>query len=139
MVRHPPANNQRSIALFLSLGHHDSLIRRLKQAYMERWEIMGEALEKYMPKSLEMPAFGGSAFWIKGPETLDTIELRETAKGQGILIETGDVYFSQEHPPRNFFRLGYSSIPKERIDQGILELSELIKKQLDSAKYPDIY
>ena len=29
MLRHPPANNQRAVALFLSLGHHEALVRRL--------------------------------------------------------------------------------------------------------------
>ena len=33
MVRHAPNNNQRTAALFLSLGHHDTLIRRLHRAY----------------------------------------------------------------------------------------------------------
>ena len=32
MVRHAPNNNQRTAALFLSLGHHDTLIRRLHRA-----------------------------------------------------------------------------------------------------------
>ena len=41
MVRHAPNNNQRTVALFLSLGHHDALIRRLHRAYRSRWEIMG--------------------------------------------------------------------------------------------------
>ena len=26
MLRHPPANNQRAVALFLSLGHHEALV-----------------------------------------------------------------------------------------------------------------
>ena len=49
MVRHAPNNNQRTAALFLSLGHHDTLIRRLHRAYRTRWEIMGEALKRHLP------------------------------------------------------------------------------------------
>ncbi len=45
MVRHAPNNNQRTAALFLSLGHHDMLIRRLHRAYRARWEILGSALQ----------------------------------------------------------------------------------------------
>ena len=51
MVRHAPNNNQRTAALFLSLGHHDTLIRRLHRAYRTRWEIMGEALNSTCPAS----------------------------------------------------------------------------------------
>ena len=57
MVRHPPANNQRLVALFLSMGHHDSLIRRLSQTYQERWQVMGDALHRYLPESTRIPSF----------------------------------------------------------------------------------
>ena len=66
MVRHAPNNNQRTAALFLSLGHHDTLIRRLHRAYRTRWEIMGEALEQHFPASSRLPSFGGTSFWVKG-------------------------------------------------------------------------
>jgi GntR family transcriptional regulator / MocR family aminotransferase len=36
MLRHPPANNQRAVALFLSLGHHEALVRRLSASFQER-------------------------------------------------------------------------------------------------------
>ncbi|MEE9375322.1 MAG: PLP-dependent aminotransferase family protein, partial [Rhizobiaceae bacterium] len=37
MVRHPPTNNQRSSAFFLSLGYYDVFVRKLNRAYRERW------------------------------------------------------------------------------------------------------
>ncbi|HMT15463.1 MAG TPA: PLP-dependent aminotransferase family protein, partial [Aestuariivirga sp.] len=72
MVRHAPNNNQRMAALFLSLGHHDMLIRRLHRAYRERWEIMGRALETHLPNSSRIPSFGGTSYWVKGPAGLDS-------------------------------------------------------------------
>ena len=59
MVRHAPNNNQRTAALFLSLGHHDTLIRRLHRAYRSRWEVMGEALKRRicpMPRAFRASA-----------------------------------------------------------------------------------
>lgn len=38
MLRHPAANNQRSAALFLAMGYHDALLRRLRRACAERSE-----------------------------------------------------------------------------------------------------
>ena len=67
MLRHPPANNERAVALFLSLGHHDSLVRRLSHAYKERWQVMGEALARHLPESVHMPAFGGTSCWVRDP------------------------------------------------------------------------
>jgi GntR family transcriptional regulator/MocR family aminotransferase len=126
MVRHPPANNQRIVALFLSMGHHDSLIHRLSQTYAERWRVMGEALNRYLPESSRIPSFGGTSYWVEGPATLDTRLLKERARAAGILIESGDICFIQKDPPQNFIRLGYSSISAGRIDTGIRKLADLI-------------
>ena len=130
MIRHTPANNQRTIALFLARGHHDTLIHKQNQIYKDRWQIIGDALAKYMPDSHQPPTFGGTAFWVEGPAELDSIELQKTARQNSILIETGDVYFSQENGPKNYFRLGFSSISADKIEPGIQLLSELIQKQL---------
>ncbi len=126
MVRHPPANNQRIVALFLSMGHHDSLIHRLSQTYKERWQVMGEALNHYLPESSRIPSFGGTSYWVEGPPRLDTPNLKERARENGILIESGDICFLQDNPPQNFIRLGYSSIAASQIDAGIKKLAALI-------------
>jgi GntR family transcriptional regulator/MocR family aminotransferase len=126
MVRHAPSNNQRTAALFLSLGHHDTLIRRLQKAYRQRWEIMGQALQTYMPLSTRVPSFGGTSFWVKGPHELDSEELAARAAKRGILIEPGRINFGSERPPRNFFRLAFSSIEDKKIEPGIALLAETI-------------
>ena len=130
MVRHPPANNQRLVALFLSMGHHDSLIHRLSQTYQERWRIMGDALNRYLPESSRIPSFGGTSYWVKGPDQLDTRELKNKAREASILIESGDICFMQPKPPQNFFRLGYSSIAANKIEPGIKKLADLIHKMI---------
>ena len=130
MVRHPPANNQRIVALFLSMGHHDSLIHRLSQTYQQRWQVMGEALNRHLPESSRIPSFGGTSYWVEGPRKLDTRKLKERAREQGILIESGDICFLQEKPPQNFIRLGYSSIAAKQIDPGIEKLAALIHEMI---------
>ena len=126
MVRHPPANNQRIVALFLSMGHHDSLIHRLSQTYKDRWQVMGEALNKHLPESSRIPSFGGTSYWVEGHSELDTRKLKERARGEGILIESGDICFLQDNPPQNFVRLGFSAISATQIEPGIRKLAKLI-------------
>jgi GntR family transcriptional regulator/MocR family aminotransferase len=108
------------------MGHHDSLIHRLSQTYQQRWETMGNALNRYLPDSTRIPSFGGTSYWVKGPEQLDSRELKKNAEGKSILIEAGDICFMQSNPPLNFFRLGYSSIAATRIEPGIKKLASLI-------------
>lgn len=124
MVRHAPNNNQRTAALFLSLGHHDTLIRRLHRAYRARWELMGAALEAHLPASARIPTFGGTSFWVSAREGLDSEELARRAANKGVLIEPGRINFGARDAPRNYFRLGFSSIEEARIEPGIKLLAE---------------
>ena len=126
MVRHAPNNNQRTAALFLSLGHHDTLIRRLHRAYRTRWDIMGEALNRHMPDASRVPSFGGTSFWVKGPPQLDSGELAKAAAAKGILIEPGRITFGAGNGPRNYYRLAFSSIDEKKIEPGVRLLSELV-------------
>ena len=126
MLRHPPANNQRAVALFLARGHHDSLVRRLSHAYRDRWQVMGGALARYLPDSTRVPTFGGTSYWVRGPAGLHADHLQQQALAHGILIEPGQVHFMSDNPPVNYFRLGFSSIPADRIEPGIRKLSNLI-------------
>ena len=128
MVRHAPNNNQRTAALFLSLGHHDTLIRRLHRAYRARWEIMSAALEKHLPGCAETPSFGGTSFWVKGPDKMDSEKLAIAALEQGVVIEPGRIYFGQRPRPKNYFRLGFSSINEGVIEEGIERLAGVMAK-----------
>lgn len=125
MLRHAPMNNQRTVALFISRGYYDQLINKQALIYKERWQLMQNALQQHLPDSSNPPTFGGSSYWVAGPPHLDSRVLAEHARSQSILIEPGDVYYSRT-APRNCFKLGYSSVPSERIEPGIQRLAELI-------------
>lgn len=127
MLQHPPNNNQRTAALFLALGYHDTLIHRLHNVYRDRWEAMGDALHRYLPNTAETPSFGGTSYWVKGPDDLDAEELAVRALGHGVVIEPGNMTFASETPPRNFVRLAFSSIAADKIAPGIEILAGLIR------------
>lgn len=128
MLRHPSAFVQRSFALFLALGHHDALLRRLSIAYRERAQALAEAIARHLPETTHVPITGGASCWVTGPEGLDARALAEAAAARGVLIEPGDVFFMAEPPPGNCFRLGFSSITLDRIEPGIRLLAELMRQ-----------
>jgi GntR family transcriptional regulator/MocR family aminotransferase len=132
MLRHPPTNNQRTTALFLSLGHHDSLLRRLNKTYRARWQAMADALNKHFPHAAQPPTFGGTSFWVRGPEDLDAEKLARDVLKAGVIIEPGSICFFDPGGPRNYFRLGFSSIDVSRIEPGIKVLAEHVKTLLDA-------
>lgn len=128
MIRHPTALIQRSFALFLSLGHYDSLIRRLTVAHRERADSLMASLARHMPDTACVPVTGGSSCWVEGPPWLDARALAIKAASRSVLIEPGDVYFAAATRPLNYFRLGFGSIRLERIDAGIRLLSEAMRE-----------
>ncbi len=133
MLRHPPANNQRTVALFLARGHYDSLLRREGQSLKQRWMAMQDSLARHLTQCRFRPTSGGTAFWIEGPPSLDARRLEKAAARSGILIEPGDVHFLAEDGPRNVFRLGFSSIALEHIEPGIRLLGQVLAAELAGA------
>ncbi len=129
MIRHPTAFIQRSFAQFLALGHYDALNRRRVAAHRERAGELAAALAEYAPDTRHPAVNGGSSFWIEGPQWLDTRRLAEAARLERILIEPGEVHFFEASPPVHCFRLGFSSIPLERIREGVRRLGRLIDAQ----------
>jgi GntR family transcriptional regulator/MocR family aminotransferase len=126
MLRHPPGNNQRAAALFMANGHYDVLVRRIHRVYRERWQVMSKALTEHMPGWSQSPGFGGSSYWLTGPEGLDTEVLAKCALEEGVLIEPGTPFYDDPEEGRRRFRLGFSSIPAERIGEGVRRLRTAI-------------
>lgn len=128
MIRHPASNNQRAAAMFLERGYYDALIMNINRNYQTRWRAMDNALSKHLPGSHNAPTFGGSCYWVRCPENLDTSTLKQQAMKAGIIIEPGHIHFYDDiNAPRNFIRLGFSSISTDRIEPGIKKLASLIK------------
>ncbi|MCB1417097.1 MAG: PLP-dependent aminotransferase family protein, partial [Nitratireductor sp.] len=69
-----------------------------------------------------------------GPAELDTAKLQVAALEDGIIIEPGQVFWANpqevENGRTNYFRLGFSSIPEDRIAPGLERLRELTDRQL---------
>lgn len=128
MLRHPPGHLQRTAAYFLALGYYDAVIRRMRNEYERRHDIMANALRREGLTVAGSSAFGGTCFWIEGPEGLDSDSLARDLRTQGVLIESGSPFFSGSDTPCRFFRMAYSSIPAEHIAEGVRLTAEAIRK-----------
>jgi len=127
MYRHPPINNQQQLALFLSLGHYDSYLRKIRTLNTTKLIKMIEAIDRYLPdlkKSAISP--GTTSIWLEAPGHIDTEVLAWQAAQRSILIEPGAIHFQGGEPPKNFFRLGFSAIAPHRITAGIEALQKTL-------------
>ena len=122
MLRHPPGQTQRTAAYFMALGHYDAQIRRLRRHFESRRQVLKEALAGETLLEETGSHFGGTSFWIRGPEWLDSDKLADHAATKGVLIEPGQPFFAAAHPPQNYFRLAYSSINEDSIRPGFKAL-----------------
>ena len=130
MLRHPSTFIQRTLALFISLGHNDAQLRRLASAQKERHSVLMQALKKYAPYCEVVPVSGGGSCWLRLPDQVDAMTLGIEAAKAGVLIEPGDVFFMSEKPPGQYVRLGYQSIPASAIDEGVQRLAQVIERLL---------
>ncbi|MBO9395572.1 PLP-dependent aminotransferase family protein [Shimia sp. R9_2] len=126
VLRHPPGHIQRTAAYFLSLGHYDALIRRIREALKARRAVMQEAITQSGLDVAGQGAFGGSSFWMQAKRHIDAGVFAQKMQNDGVLIEPGASFFSGADIPRNFYRLGYSSIPSERIPEGVARIAKAL-------------
>lgn len=130
-TRSPPLNNQRTAALFLSLGHYDTTVLRLGRTLRERMIALRDALNHYRPQSIAIPPLrGGTTYWVNGPEGLDARDLAREAERRGVLIEPVGHYYAGGDGPPNVFRLGITALPIERIRDGVAALAETIREMM---------
>jgi GntR family transcriptional regulator/MocR family aminotransferase len=114
------------VGLFLAMGHHDALLRRLRQAYAERSGLVAAALATHLPHVHYKTVSGASSYWLRFADHVDTRVLAEAAARRGVLIEPGDVFFAADagaSVPAHYARLGFASIEAARIEPGIAALA----------------
>lgn len=136
VLRHPPGHIQRTASYFLSLGHYDALVRRMGNALHERRLKMEEGIAQFGLDLAGQGAHGGSSFWMRAPDGIDTQVLANRLRSKGVLIEPGQSFFGGEERPRNYYRLGYSSIASSRITSGLQALASEIETMADTGHIP---
>ena len=131
IMNHPPLNNQRAAAFFLSLGHYDALMMRLGRLLQERRLALRDALTWMRGVPMEIsPEVGGTTYWVRTPDDFDVEAFATSAAQRGILIEPVRHYYANEENAENCFRMGVTSIDVERIRPGVTRLVEVIRARV---------
>ncbi len=128
VLNHPPLNNQRTVAYFLSLGHYDALMLRLGRIFRERRIALRDALNNMRGIPMEIsPEVGGTTYWVRTPKDFDVANLTREAEKHGILVEPVDYYYAEAAHAENCFRMGVTSLEADKIRSGVEKLTELIR------------
>lgn len=135
VLRHPPGLIQRTAAYFLSLGHYDAQINRMRKAYQNRRQVMESAIRTSGLTMAGQEGDGGSCFWMRAPEDVDTEALARRLYDQGVVIEPGKAFFDPVDAPTNYYRLAYSSIASSSINRGIEIIAGAISRSGPNAAH----
>lgn len=122
-VRHPPSIVQETTALFLAHGYHDFHLNKLREIYSQRWHIMREGIEKYLPMFSPGVATGGTSFWLTGPKDFDAGTFAKRLQRHGVLIEPGHIFYHNGFP-KNSFRIGFAAVSTDKINLGIQQIGK---------------
>ncbi len=131
MIRHPPGQITRTMALFIERGDYARALKRVRSTIRERWEIAAASVDEHLGWGVSCPA-GGASLWLPGPEGLDAMSLVEEAAHQGLYIESGASCFLTDPVPNNIVRLGLSGISTESIEPGIRRLARVVDNQQEN-------
>jgi len=117
--RHTPLLEQAVLTDFLSEGHLDRHIRRMRRHYGRRREVLAEALDRH---------FGAGAQTTGDPAGMhmlvrfDDAAVRERAAANKVQLADAGTYYLTK-PPRNEFVLGFSALGERTIREGIKRLA----------------
>ena len=126
VLRHPPGHIQRTAAYFLSLGHYDAQIKRMGAALHDRRIELEKAVAENGLTIAGHGVYGGSSMWMRGPGSADISKLTDAFREKSVYVEPGASFFAGPDRPRNYYRLGYSSIPAERIKTGVGRIAQVL-------------
>ena len=111
-------------------GFLDQHVKKICEVYRERRDVMIEALEKHMPDGITWThPQGGLFLWARLPESCDATEMFPAAIKNKVAYVPGENF----HPNgggKNTMRLNFSYSKPEKINEGIVRLSNMLKNEL---------
>ncbi len=112
-------------------GFLEQHVRRIRQVYAHRRDVMLAAMERYFPEEVQWtrPA-GGLFLWAWMPEGMDAAALLKVAVDtQRVAFVPGHAFYPDAQG-KNTMRLNFSNAAPEMIEEGIRRLGVVLKGQM---------
>lgn len=119
---------------FLAQHKLEPYLEFLRNEYSERKNLLQQLLKTYMPEEIiwNEPK-GGFYIWLKLPSHIKSTDIFKESVTKGVVFVTGRT-FDPASKKDDRLRLSFSNTPKDRIEEGIIILSETIKKVLKNSE-----
>ena len=128
---HTSAFDQELINAYLEEEDLSAQIKRLRDSYALRCQIMLTALERDFPEGTRFTKPEGGLFtWVELPENVNARDVLELAMQEKVSFIPGNGFFATR-PRSNTMRLNFSGIGPEKIEQGIAILGRIVHTVLE--------
>lgn len=121
---------QRAVASAAADGWLDGHLLEGRAIYNERCRWMCAALERELPAGASwIPPAGGFFLWLELPDGLSADRLIPFAAREGVGYLPGSCFYPDRRETSNL-RLGFTTLPREQIDEGIRRLGKAVRTAL---------
>lgn len=124
--RGAPTLTQAAVADFITEGHFERHLRRLRKEYGEHRRILVTAIETHLGKSVTFaPEPAGLHVMLYLHDGLNERELVDRAASEGVRVYGGAPYHLQKPAPPSVL-LGFSGLAPEQIEEGVRRLGDAL-------------
>ncbi|MCK9171558.1 MAG: PLP-dependent aminotransferase family protein [Treponema sp.] len=117
---------QMEIAEYLARCDIDAHIEIIRSTYKKRRDVLIKTMERTFPDCVSFTRPQGGLFaWVILPEYINARELLEKCLEENIAFVPGGSFFPNGGN-ENTFRVNYSNMPEDRIEEGITRLGRII-------------
>lgn len=119
---------QFQILKYLELNNIEDHIALIRETYKKRCQLMIKTIREEIPGNLVSfsPPQGGLFIWMEVSPEIDARDLLKQCLEQNVAFVPGGAFFPNTEK-NNTLRLNYSSMPEERIVEGIRRLAKVLK------------
>ncbi|MBX7193267.1 MAG: PLP-dependent aminotransferase family protein [Sandaracinaceae bacterium] len=122
---------QLTLAELLERGYGRAHAARMREVYRSRRDALVDALEKHLEGRIAVPRPArGVTAWLPLPSSIDLESLGETARREGVLVATGDLFSGARTDPEadaHGVRLAYCFEPEERLAEGARRFAKALE------------
>jgi 2-aminoadipate transaminase len=120
-------------------GFIDQHVRRIREVYRRRRDLMLASLERAFPDPAAGVRWtrpqGGLFLWVVAPEEIDTARLLDDAIREKVAFVPGTAFYPLGGG-RNTMRLNFSNATEPMIEEGIARLARALEKRLPTRPVP---
>jgi len=120
--------NQYIVNEFLANGMYERCLRKNKEIYARKQQLMYSELEKGRELGIKyLKNIGGSFVWCKLPEDVDSRKVYRMAISEGIYYYPGSMFYLNKRKGSQYMRLSFIYPSEEKIVYGIEKLLKIVK------------